>query len=130
MAPAEKPIGLALMICEKIITEEVTKNKTLVGTFNQITALNFPAQHPSFCVFVALTNGNGESDVRLSLTRPDGVQVFKIDGHLKFDGPTQVLELAFVLHNLTFVEPGEYALEFRANDELVLDRTMSVAQAR
>jgi hypothetical protein len=42
---AEKPMGIALIICDQVIVDAKTHEKTLVATFNRITAPDFPCLH-------------------------------------------------------------------------------------
>ena len=50
MSDTEKPIGVAIIICDKVITEAGTGNKTIVSTFNEIRTKQFPCIHPHMAV--------------------------------------------------------------------------------
>src|SRR5712672_2131447 len=96
MSGMEKPMGVAILICDKVITEAETKNKTLVSTFNTIQAKSFPCVHPALSVFVALTNAAGEKTVHLVFSIGQE-KIIKVGGKVKFDNPNQTVELVFNL---------------------------------
>jgi hypothetical protein len=63
------PIPLALVICEKVIFEEGTKNVTLVGTFNRLRVQGFPSGPQSFAAYTLLTDGQGPATIELVVTQ-------------------------------------------------------------
>ncbi|MGA2030510.1 MAG: hypothetical protein ABSG87_10620, partial [Verrucomicrobiota bacterium] len=83
MNGTEKPIGVAIIICERVITEAGTGNKTIVSTFNNITAQNFPCMHPHMAVYVAMTNSVGFKQVNLLLKRGEKILI-KVGGKINF----------------------------------------------
>jgi hypothetical protein len=128
MPNMEKPLSLALMICERVIVEEATKNKSLMSTFNQINAKAFPAVHPSMTVFVSVTNGNGSYPIELRISDPQDNKLLSVKGQIQFQNPTSVVEIGFALQGLIFKEPGSYSIEFYCDDELISERRLLVAQ--
>jgi hypothetical protein len=117
---AEKPLAIAMVICEKVITEEGTGNKTIVSTFNTVTARRYPTLRQRMSVYAALTNASGAKKVELRLraTHNDEV-VLKMGGSVQFDNPNHVIELVFNLKNLPLPQPGMYAFELVADEEYV-----------
>lgn len=63
------PVALALVLCEKVIVEEGTRNASLIGTFNHLHAGTFPFVPLPFCVVATLTGAQGEGEITLSVTR-------------------------------------------------------------
>lgn len=124
--------GIALMLCDSIITEAGTNKKTLIGTFNQIAAPAVPATHPKMSAFVCISEGRGEYDVSLRICKtPDDSNVtpppmFEIRGRVKFSTPLAVIEIAFNLEGVTFAEYGRYDIEFLCNGVPVLTRPFFV----
>ncbi|MBU6410027.1 MAG: hypothetical protein KGR98_06545 [Verrucomicrobia bacterium] len=124
----ETPIGIALMICDKVITDAATQEKTIVATFNQILATAFPCTHHRMTVFVALTNGKGVLDSEIRCVNTDeNTVVFGMKGTVPFVNPTQVIEMAFQFNNLTFAKPGLHTIEFYCENELILQRPFHVS---
>lgn len=124
----EKPIGVAIVICDRIITELGSKNKTLVSTFNTITAFKFPCAHERMGVYVALTNGQGKKQVRLVLKTDGGSELFGVSGEIELQDPSQVAELIFNIRRIVFVSPGVYAFEVFADNEYIFESRFNVVQ--
>jgi hypothetical protein len=121
----EKPLGVAIVICEKVITEAQSNNKTLVSTFNHIRAKTLPCRHPRMAIYVALTNGSGEKKVEL-VFKLGNRAMMKLGGKIKFQNPNHVIELVFDLRSVVFPEPGLYAFEVFADDEYVFESRFNV----
>src|SRR5216684_1838861 len=92
------PIGLAIVICDQIIEDKLTNKKSLIGIFNQIGTGHFPCRHPQVCVFVSLTEGQGQSTARLRIVHEETTQVVtEISGEIQFPDINAVVELNFNL---------------------------------
>lgn len=117
----EKPIGMALVICDQIITEEKTQKKTLVGTFNRIHASEIPFTLPGMAVFVSLTNGKGEIPILLKcVSQETNEAVFQIKGKVTFPNPLHVHELVFNLKNVQFPHYGTYSFDLESENQFIL----------
>ena len=57
------PDVLAMLVCDQIITDRLTGKQSLIGMFSKVHAVAFPATHPQLCVFVALTDGHGKTEL-------------------------------------------------------------------
>lgn len=118
----EKPLGVAMIVCDRVITEEGTQNKTIVSTFNQITAKRYPCFYSRLAVYVALTNGSGEKKVNLRFRNNSGDEpLFEMGGTVKFESPNSVVELIFNVRNLSLPEPGLYTFEIFADGEYIFE---------
>ncbi len=128
MAGAEKPIGIALLICDRVITDAVTHEKTLVSTFNQVLAKSLPCVHPRMTIFVAVTNGRGttEAEIRCVNESHGQIEVFGMKGSIPFADPNQVVEMSFRFNNVTFANPGLHCIEFLCDGDLVLQSRFNV----
>ena len=122
-----KPIALAMLICDTVIEDKQTGKKTIVGIFNNINALNVPILHPSFNVYVALTEGNGNYDCKLKCTK-DEKPILEIDGTIAFKSPHQIVGLNYTLRNIPFPEYGEYRLEFLCDNILITARKFRISE--
>src|SRR5688572_12096920 len=108
----EKPLGKAIIICERVITDAQSRNKTIVSTFNQITAKKFPCKHPQLSVYVALTNGTGKQPVELRFKKEVEEQpLMSVSGEIEFADPNRVVELIFNFREIVFPDPGVYLFE-------------------
>ena len=127
MEAPSKPMGIALMLCDQVISEARTNKKSLIGVFNNIAASAFPCRHPRLCVFVSITGGHGKTktDVRC-VNEDNGTTLFGASGEVRFPHPNHVVEAVFEFNNVTFPGPGLYCIEVLGNDELVLQRRFTV----
>jgi len=125
--PTEKPLCQALIVCDQLITDAVTGKKTVVGIFNNLGAAQFPCVHPKFCVYVALTNGQGDCAVELRLVNEANQNVIvRAQGKISFKSPADMLELNFEFVNVRFPEPGPHTLELYCDEELLTERRFTV----
>jgi hypothetical protein len=132
MATSETPIGIALIICDRVITDAVTHEKTLVSTFNQISAASFPCVHSRMTIFVAVTNGRGSTDAQIKCVNESDQDtiVFGMKGTIPFTDPNHVVEMSFQFNNVTFVKPGLHSIEFICDGELILQSRFKVTMLK
>ena len=127
MSEKPAPLGVAIVICDQIIEDKLTGKKSLIGIFNQIAAQSFPCRHPQVCVFIAITDGRGQSAARLRIVHDESSHVVaEVNGSIQFPDAHTVVELNFNLVGLVFPEPGVYAIEFYCDDALILERRFQV----
>ena len=130
MASVNPPLLLAFVLCDGIIREANTNKFSLIGTFNGLYAQGFPNVHPSFSVYVALTDGRGRVPCALRmLSLESGKELFSVKGHVEFRDPTGAAELVYQLQQVRFDAPGIYSLEFLADGELLGARKLNVQPA-
>ena len=55
------PICLAMGVCDAFSKDPFSDKYTLIGTFSAMAGPRFPLQHPHLTVYVALTDGHGET---------------------------------------------------------------------
>src|SRR5262245_2675224 len=120
------PVVLAMVLCDAIHQDAATRKCTILGTFSTINVRKFPAVHRQLAVHVALTNGHGRAQIRLSLvdTDEDQTQLFSREGMIEFGDPRAVAELNFTINNIQFQKAGEYRLQVFGNGELLMERRL------
>lgn len=125
----EKPIGIALIICDRVITDAQTNEKTLVGIFNNVWAPSFPAMHARLSIFVGVTSGRGTVKGAIQcVNESTGQRVFESSGPISFKDPCHIVEITFLLRNVLFVQPGMHNVSFFCDGELVFSRRFNVSQ--
>ena len=122
------PYPLAMVVCDAIWTDPVTGKRTLLGCFLRILSRNFPTSRRVMAVYIALTGGRGTVPMRMQLvdaaeTRPPIAQADLED---EFYDPLSVVEMELHLSGMEFPEPGEYALQLYAGNELLVERRIRV----
>jgi len=123
-----KPKYLAMLICDYVLRDAETQNKSLIGVFNRINAPNFPVRHDRLHVFVALTNGHGTYTSSLRVRRASGEVLLTLDGKIEMQDPLAVAELNFQIRGLVVPEAGRYVVEFLCDGEVLVDRLFDAAQ--
>ncbi len=124
----EPPLGIALILCDSIITDAKTGKNSLIGLFNNINCTTLPSVHARFCVFAQLTNGQGKQsiDVRCQSLQDDEI-IFQTGGEVEFQNPNQVIEIQFELMNLTFPHDGRYTVELEAEGLPLIESRFNVS---
>ena len=128
MPKKPKPKCLAMLLCDYVILDAETRNKSLIGIFNRINASKFPVRHDRMHVFIALTDGHGEYTASLKVKNSDGEEVLSLGGKVNMKDPLGVAELNFTIRGLVIPEPGRYFVEFWCNDEMLIDRRFDAAR--
>ncbi len=117
------PIWLSFIACDHVITDILTKNRTVVGVFNDILSSKFPAVHPKMGLYVELTNGHGQVQITFRLVDAETDKVlFSASGGIDFADPRQVANLNISVNNIVFPREGEYRWQLLADGELLVER--------
>jgi len=99
------PVLNALLVCDEAIKEEI-------GIFETIRVPRFPARLPRLCVYVKMTDAEGQYEIILQLIRLDDLQVIGERRLTAALGDRMAAgELVFRFRTLTLLHPGRY--EFR-----------------
>ena len=123
------PVALAMLLCDYVIEDKQTNKKSLIGLFSNISAKQFPASHHRMNVFVVLSDGHGEYRGELRCIKSDDdSQISTMKGPVPFPDPNAVLELNFELFGLTFPDPGDYFMQFLCDDEIVVQRKITLTE--
>jgi len=121
-------MGIALVLCDSIITDAKTGKNSLIGLFNNINCTALPSQHTRFCVFAQLTNGQGKQSIDVSCQSLSSEDiVFQTSGEVEFHNPNQVIEIQFELLNLTFPNEGLYTVELEADGLPIIESRFNVS---
>jgi hypothetical protein len=120
----------AMLLCDHTIREHGTGKVSLIGIFENITAVQFPVVHRALSVYAKLGDAEGEYAIRLELVRLDDHQVVA-EGTLRtsFGDRMTPGELIFALENLGLERAGRYEFRLYANDRYVAGKSFTVVQA-
>ena len=124
----ECPTCVAIVICNEVIEDKWTNNKSLIGLFNSVSAQQLPAHHPRMFVMVSLTDGRGEWNVVIEIAGPSGQPLFKAEGQMRFDDPIAVHDLVVEVRGLPLPEEGEYYVGLTASGRFLVSRRFTVAR--
>ncbi len=124
----ECPVCVAIIVCNEVIEDKWTNNKSLIGLFNSISAQSLPTTHPRLFMMVSLTDGRGEWPVVLRIEAPSGQELFKAEGSIRFDDPIAVHDLVVEVRGLPIPETGEYHVALVCGTRPLASRRFTVVQ--
>lgn len=125
----EQPLGQSLIICDAIIEDVATHKKTLVGIFNGIGASSFPVKHKELCLYAAMSNGRGQTEVTILCRNClSDREMLRWRGPIEFPDPNATVEILFKFRDVPFDEPGLYAFELFCDDLPLLETRFKVTQ--
>ena len=132
MTDKPPPVVLAIVICDLIIRDELTKKLTMVGVFSTVYGLKLPVVlGGGMSVYAALTDGRGEYRNRIVVKHLESdTIVFQAEGPLAFQNPHQVVELNMKLPQVSFPHWGRYEISLLSEGNLLGGRTFTVQQAK
>ena len=82
---SHKPVPdvLSLIVCDQIITDRLTGKQSIIGMFSKIHTRGFPAAHPQLSVYVALTEGHGETELTIRIVDANDARPPIVEGRGK-----------------------------------------------
>jgi hypothetical protein len=123
---SEHPRATALVICDRIITEEGTKKRSLVDIFDSVIVAQLPAVLVRLGIYVAVSRGTRDvSEMYLGLFAPNGEAMLRSvlgvtdwgTGHAEFD---------LTLQGVPFTAEGVYDLRLFVADHVLAQRPLVV----
>ena len=126
------PDVLSMIVCDQIITDRMTGKQSLIGMFSRIHARGFPASHPQLCVYVALTEGYGETEftIRVVDSNDERPPIVEGKGKVRFKDPRAIANLALQFHGLTFPASGEYRVQLYSSGELLREARLELVHVK
>lgn len=119
----------AMLVCDQVLKDEATKNSSLIGVFNRIAAIRFPATHARLTVYVSVIDAQGAYHLRLELVRlDDEMAIGRGDADVTVQDRFLPAEWMFELHGLVFEQPGEYEFRLWVNERFLGSKSLSVVQ--
>lgn len=117
-------VTLALLCDAANTTAEGKLN--ILGTFDRISAREFPMVHPAMSLVLRLSASPAEvgksRDLAIRILDADGGQLGEIAGQIDIGesltpGSTSQFQLIFNLPNISFPSPGRYAFHILVSDD-------------
>lgn len=126
------PDVLSLIICDQIITDRMTGKQSLIGMFSRIHTRGFPTTHPQVSIYVALTEGYGDTELMIRIVDGDEARppIVEGKGKVRFKDPRAIANLALQFHGLTFPAAGEYRVQLWSQGELLREARLDVRQVK
>ena len=121
------PVAVGLIVCEKVIVEEGTRNVSLISAFSRVRVTDFPARPQPFCVFATLLDGEGDATVSLEIAHSEtGEDVYALEQVVSFPNRLAEVRVLFRVNRCVFPSPGVYQLALFVDGDWVAHRLLSV----
>jgi hypothetical protein len=125
----DPPICVLLAICNDVIEDKQTNNKSLINLFNGAAVLGLPSMQPQMAFVASITNFKGTVPVQFVLESPSGAKVLTVNAEAKSDNPLVVVDVAIKLAGFPILEYGTYQLFLYAEGKHLLSRNFTVMKA-
>ena len=122
----ERPMCVAVIICNEVIEDKRTSNKSLINLFSNIVAPQLPATQPRMAVMASLTNGIGRWPITFAIRSPSDKVVTRFDGEANFADPLGVLDITIEFVGLTFAEEGVHFVDILTENYPLGNRRFAV----
>ena len=123
---ARSCVCLSCVLCELVIQDHASRNKSLIHMFNQILVAGLPTRMHRLCVLVSITDGRGANQGRLEFCDPDGDVLVRGLSQVVFTDPTLVFDLCYEFRDVIFRKEGRHTVSFWLGEELVIMRPFTV----
>ena len=124
----EQPICVAVIICNEIIEDKRTNNKTLVSLFNGISVSHLPTVHARMFLMASLTNGVGKFKLSFRIKDPSDREVARFDGEAIFPDPLAVIDIVVEIQGLHIEREGGYFVDVLSGDHPLGHRRFNVSK--
>ncbi len=124
--PSELPVCLAINICNEVIVDARTNNKSLISCFNGIVSQSLPAMHPRMFIMASLTNVFANSEIIISARDPNYTEIMQFRAQIAASDPLAVHDLIVEVHNLQLPFAGTYFVDVIHNETLLAERRFIV----
>lgn len=122
----EKPTCVAVILCNEVIEDKRTNNKTLVHLFNGVMVPQFPAVHGRMAIVVSLTGGTGKSPITFRILSPSDKEILRFEGEAAFPDPLSIIDIVVEVHNLVLEEEGMHFVDVLTGDYPLGNRKFTV----
>ncbi len=122
------PTPLTLAVCAEADQETPGVAPALLRILDGLELDALPGVAPPFFVYVALTDGDGLTDLTLAVTEwgPEVSEVFRGSVRVALAGRLGVFHLCLLVEGCFFPRPGSYDLALSAGDETLARRSIRV----
>ncbi len=129
MPAIQRPNAVGLLLCRLVIVEEKTRNVSLANSFQQIAVESFPSGSLPFSVFTTLSDGMGETLLKLSVSRCDTLEeIYWRSLNIRFNNPLRQLQMWWRVQSCFFPIEGKYQFMLTADDDPIAQCTLKVIQ--
>lgn len=131
MTDLVKPSVQALLVCDTVIEDSMTRKKSLIGLFTHLQAPAFPFQHPHLGLYFCLTDAQGtyQFDIDLVYLNTDQLVAKASLPGVEIADRLQISDFGINIPALVFPAPGRYEFRLSVDRQVVAQKDFHVIQA-
>lgn len=119
---------LSLIICETVLEDTRTRNKSFINTFNLIYCESVPIVYNQLCVVCSITDCKGKLELHITIKEDESnVEMFTVNGSFSSENPLHVTDIVFDLKKIVFNKLGHYSVELTSNGIFIASRRFYLA---
>ena len=124
------PILLSAIICDRVIFDRISGMPSIINIVQTINAPKYPVRHDQLIFFCELTNGHGNTRLKIRLVDLENQDkvIFEQAQPVDFKDVRQIVTVAINLMGIVFQHTGEYRFQLFANDNLLGERSVFCRQ--
>jgi hypothetical protein len=124
------PVLLSVVICDRVIFDRITGMPSIINIIQNINAPQYPVRHNQIIFFCEMTNGHGNTRLKIRLVDLDNQDkiVFEQSQVVDFKDVKQIVTVAINLMGIVFQHTGEYRFQLFADDTLMGERSIICRQ--
>lgn len=117
---APTPFPLAILVCDSVINDSLTRKTTIVGVFDTVFAAGFPSQQ-SLTLYARLTDAIGRYRLKVEFVHVEADQMLgQADSELEdVDDRLKIMEITLALPPVPLPVPGTYEFRVWANEKYI-----------
>jgi hypothetical protein len=128
------PQCVALILCDAVIEDVRTHNKSLINMFNGVLSPQVPVRHDKMCAYASFTSGRGTVPIvlRICYDKEYEEDVLHLPSEVVFAGnnPMGVVDMVFEIRGLLFTRFGNYTFEVLCDGVPLLARRFTVTESQ
>ena len=133
--PTPAPICLSIILCDQVIEDKRTHNKSFINCFNQIWTTEVPVFHPLMYIVVSLTECQGPQRLEVEIARDTAEgehSILRMQGELNAPDPLEVVDLVLEVRGFPVQAFGKHTIRAKSapEGEILCQRHFTVCRAR
>jgi len=124
------PILLSAIACDRVIFDRISGMPSVINIVQTVNAPKYPVRHDQLVFFSELTNGHGNTRIKIRLVDIDNQDkvVFEQEQMVDFKDVKQIVTVVINLMGIVFQHTGEYRFQLFANETLLGERSVTCRQ--
>lgn len=124
---SEHPRAMALLVCQRVIVDEGTKQKSLIDIYDNVTVSSLPAAIPKIAIYACLSRGTRDMEqICLGLFSPNGETIVKSVLGVTDWGIAGQVDFVISLEMVPITSAGVYDLQLFVAEHVLASRRLVV----